>query len=867
MAAADPPAGLLDIVSTLSPDEIPFKLRCAICSKLAVNAFRLPCCDQSICEACQTSLIDTCPVCAHTPVSPDLCKPNKALRTTLKAFLRTEEKKREKERLSAAPLTPTAPTLAKNEQNNAENTVEGTPAEATPAAIAEVPPIETKTDESAPKVPAIDTTEEKYVDRDTVQLEETTSGLTAESERNDDVPEAASNDAGAKSLNGDPAVETEDPVSAQDPVQQTGTNMMNMGPGGFPMGWNGNPMNPFMGNGMFNFPNPMGIPMTMDPMAANQGMFGDYGMNMTGMGMSMGMNFNGQGMYGSLGWDGSQQNMWQGGQDKFNPNAFANGTGPPYGGAFGGSNMSYHSNPDFHSGSTYGSAYGRGGFRGRGRGYFGPGRGGFTGPINQSFSNQAISNEGSDELPAGTDGSEKVNGNGAENVSENNPDGTPGMNAEQNSGDANGQQLQGIPTIDSLDQSMSTGMNGYQGPPGSGYGRGGYMRGAGRGYWGGPAGSHQPQMEQPRGLGVEGAPAAPRAMRQGLPNTSVLRQRGFHQARGPGGSGIPGHQSGVSGTPKDSAEPRSPSKASSQPPRRGSRSRSPSQHQTSRPRSPDANGSDEDRLNHRKHDVRRADHDRANRLDDRRSRSQSRVSSRRPSRSRHREGDRDPQNDDRSHRSRRQGRSRSHSRNGEGNPDRVSAIREEREINGRRTPSESGDLAGRVSSHRSGKDRSSRHEEDRDKPRDTRRRDRDRDRDRDRERDRDRDRDRDRRDKDRSRDRDHGRDRDRRERVKDRERDRKRSRRDRSKSPTDRSRPQARRIKRSPDEYPDLPKPKAQEAEKDPYTLEREARNRERMLREQQNRGTKPSKSSRRDTRPERMVGGRPINFKYEDEF
>jgi hypothetical protein len=26
---------------------------------------------------------------------------------------------------------------------------------------------------------------------------------------------------------------------------------------------------------------------------------------------------------------------------------------------------------------------------------------------------------------------------------------------------------------------------------------------------------------------VEGAPAAPRAMRQGLPNTSVFRQRGF----------------------------------------------------------------------------------------------------------------------------------------------------------------------------------------------------------------------------------------------------------------------------------------------------------------------------------------------------
>jgi hypothetical protein len=53
MAAADAPAGLMDIATTLAPAEIPFKLRCAICSNLALNAFRLPCCDQSICESCK----------------------------------------------------------------------------------------------------------------------------------------------------------------------------------------------------------------------------------------------------------------------------------------------------------------------------------------------------------------------------------------------------------------------------------------------------------------------------------------------------------------------------------------------------------------------------------------------------------------------------------------------------------------------------------------------------------------------------------------------------------------------------------------------------------------------------------------------
>ena len=57
----------------------------------------------------QSSLPESCPVCEHNPVSPDLCKPNKALRTTLKAFLRTEEKKREKDRPSTIPAVTTAP--------------------------------------------------------------------------------------------------------------------------------------------------------------------------------------------------------------------------------------------------------------------------------------------------------------------------------------------------------------------------------------------------------------------------------------------------------------------------------------------------------------------------------------------------------------------------------------------------------------------------------------------------------------------------------------------------------------------------------------------------------------------------------------
>lgn len=65
--------------------------------------------------------------------------------------------------------------------------------------------------------------------------------------------------------------------------------------------------------------------------------------------------------------------------------------------------------------------------------------------------------------------------------------------------------------------------------------------GRGRGVMGGMMpGSYQPNLPAgPRGPRVKGAPAAPRAMRQGLPNTSVLRQRGFQDqghAFGPTGN-------------------------------------------------------------------------------------------------------------------------------------------------------------------------------------------------------------------------------------------------------------------------------------------------------------------------------------------
>jgi hypothetical protein len=54
----------------------------------------------------QSALPSSCPVCEHTPLAAEDCKPHKSLRTTIKVFLRTEEKKREALRLKELKNTP-----------------------------------------------------------------------------------------------------------------------------------------------------------------------------------------------------------------------------------------------------------------------------------------------------------------------------------------------------------------------------------------------------------------------------------------------------------------------------------------------------------------------------------------------------------------------------------------------------------------------------------------------------------------------------------------------------------------------------------------------------------------------------------------
>lgn len=308
--------------------------------------------------------------------------------------------------------------------------------------------------------------------------------------------------------------------------------------------------------------------MGMDPMAATQGMFGGFGMN----GMNMGMGFDaGQQMYGN--WNNSQNTM-------YNPIAFSNGMGPDYGasGYAGGFNMSHQNGnyPQMHQASHfprqdyqngyhgYGQqGYGRGMGRGRGRGFF-RGRGGYSnGPMNANnypsnhpnyggYQNQtnypqdtsdstatapsdADLKRFNDELaPGGED--DLVDGQAKDDSAiapvavvapDSNKTDAHNVNAEDSAvaledDPSQSQQLQGIPTIDSIDapsppSAFSNGMPMVE----QGFGRGRpFVRG---GFYGGRGGYQNGNFQGPAppGKGVIGAPAAPRAMRQGLPNTSV----------------------------------------------------------------------------------------------------------------------------------------------------------------------------------------------------------------------------------------------------------------------------------------------------------------------------------------------------------
>ncbi|KUJ19071.1 uncharacterized protein LY89DRAFT_716682 [Mollisia scopiformis] len=580
MAASTITPAQAELISSLSQDEIPIKLRCAICSRLAVNAFRLPCCDQAICEHCHSELSSTCAVCEHTPISAEDCKPNKSLRTTIKVFLRTEEKKREALRLKEEKNTPPDTPI----------TVEPTPAG--PVAPVEEPApanditniaeekdekVDIVTEPSDPPLPTtLDPEQAAQAEQDIPQpsIEEIAPGQESTGELDTDTAEVTQNgeESIEKDINGHSAV-------PQTPGFGAGFGFDPSAAGGFPgMGFGGdfNQMQMMMamqngmggGGGFGNFPM-MGMP-GMDPMAM-QNMFlnGGFGAGMNGMNMGMGIGFEGGvGAGFNNGWNGQSWNVG----DNFNPNAASMAHGH---GDYGANNSGYASHTAGFNQGNYGRGnhyndyqnnYGSQGFRGRGRGRGGHGRGGYYGP-NEAFSHQIPQQYGNQQSngPISETGSipkgPKTESEPAPNVDEfgrelrpDTKEDTPKVVDDESAvkpqersdnpvaeltTDAVPQEPESlqdsnapmpIQTLDDVDTEYNV----------DNYGAGGYGQSHLRGARGGSYSAMQPPVK-PLDVPIN-APTGPKAMREGLPNTSIYNMRG----RGY----IPG---GVSSRPSGSA--------------------------------------------------------------------------------------------------------------------------------------------------------------------------------------------------------------------------------------------------------------------------------------------------------------------------
>ncbi|KAF5703186.1 hypothetical protein FMUND_13122 [Fusarium mundagurra] len=839
-----------DLIRSLAPDDIPIKLRCAICSKLAVNAYRLPCCEQAICESCQSNLPASCPVCEHSPLSAEDCNPNKSLRTTIRVFLRTAEKKREasrpKEDKVSEPVTPVeAPkqNLPTTEPSAIETPIEQISGGDAPSSVQVY-----STERVNEGAPAPHVVQENITYHDDTPATESprqveagdAQGAPADGSLEDAPvhnPEQTLTTHGEGGLNG-VGEENEQQMEVENDEDQDqekpDSDSMN---GNFPNGafsnsgdFNQMQMMMAMQNGMApnsfgGFPM-MGMPgMGMDPMTMqNMYMNGGFqGMAMNGMG-GFGGGF-GQGSNNN--WNGSQS--WNFDQNNYNQNGPGMGTGD-----FGGFNSGFQTG---YNQGNYGqfndyrrNTFGRG--RGRGRGYYGGyGRGGYQFGGNPNYHDQTQG-----QFPQVGPGQNGQNG--------------VDLGDGQQQFDESGQPIQGVSTEGPVDAGQADGSSEAIGNADAGTGdASSTTRNTGPGNsdlaQGNVSGAVRPVAAADVPLN---APTGPKAMRQGLPNTSLhhLRARGYQV----GSEVPPSIPVGMRDSPADRGRSRSRSSSPAPIPtdaREKDKDRE-SRHEQSKERPRDHDKRDRDR-----------DHDQTGSASRTVSRSRSRSRGHRSSRRRRRHGSESVEDegfDDDSRRKKH--RSRRHFHDDEESSRSKDKDKDEKYTDRNRSasPAES-----KRSSHRSRRDRDSDKRRDREKDKDDDRkksshrlshRDRDNDRDRRREKDRDRSdkdrkgkdrkdrhRDRDRRDRDRDRDREKDKDRES-GRDRDRERDRDRDR-DRG------SRYSSRRESIDAGDSKPISGPRSHDTKvktgssnrtehsgKDPHTLEREARDRERLLKEAQ---------------------------------
>ncbi|KAF2686270.1 hypothetical protein K458DRAFT_387276 [Lentithecium fluviatile CBS 122367] len=290
--AADPKAAPLaddqkEYLLSLDPKLFPKNFFCSLCSQLAIDSYKLLCCNKAICSSCQAKLEfpTTCPSCEHSPLEAESCTVNKALRGTMRAWLLKQKKKDEKAASQAAtPNVEAAPVPAEVQPTG---DVADKPAESTEQElkVEDVPAGEASAD-NGPQEPRRAGSEASQMQEDTASQANDRVGQapqdsdqTAEQEMQDGQPQADQSGYGNPMMNGN-AMPSQFGFGFN-------PNQANMNGMGFNSGMN--PMSGMpnvMANGAYNM-NPMGYGMNnmngMPGMPPN--MYGGFGGN-AGMGMN-----------------------------------------------------------------------------------------------------------------------------------------------------------------------------------------------------------------------------------------------------------------------------------------------------------------------------------------------------------------------------------------------------------------------------------------------------------------------------------------------------------------------------------------------------------------------------------------------------
>ncbi|KAI5840013.1 hypothetical protein DFP73DRAFT_194872 [Morchella snyderi] len=531
-------------LSSIPLPEIPVKLRCTICSELARGASRLPCCEQSICENCHANLPTECPVCDHTPLSPDDCKANIALRTTVAVFLRTQEKKHNL-MLQKEQKEKTKPVEPKVEVKDAEPEQEkAVQAHVSPMQNPLTPPQEAEETARAEGTPVL-----PHVSQESTEAVNETGVVKSLTETSTPEVQAANS-----------FVSQQNAWFGQQDPNQMEQQMQQMFPGqdfSGPNGWN---MYSQMMQGMHH-----------------EGWMNGYGNSMMGYGMNSvaqgggygGGNFGGMGMNGGgfhnghdgMGWGWNGQN-----NVGYNPGMDGTRNGGYYSAATaGGYNHQSHGNLQMPTQQYQNPHFQRQQPYQRGRGGFGNG----SRPFLERQQQQAFQDQfqqqlqGIDEVRAavvGTPVDEKqgekipvVSGD-PENITDPNDVPTDTASTVLAGADLAPEELadsQNLAVPVNPDMAQYFTPDEFRGPPGfqphfpvgprgghRGNFRGSYPAGRGGFYSVAPSppviGDAEPDKIPGVGLGVEGAPTGPKALREGIPPVRGIPIRGGAFGRGRG---------------------------------------------------------------------------------------------------------------------------------------------------------------------------------------------------------------------------------------------------------------------------------------------------------------------------------------------